>query len=348
MRFFSKSLIVVLIILVGFISIASGVSAQEPIIRAVLLYSPSCPHCLDVINEILPPLVEQYGTSQLQIFGVSTYTDTGHNLFVNASEVFNIPEDRQAVPTMIIGDHVMVGSREISELLPGLIEQGISNGGVDWPPIPGLEEAMQDDGSGAENDTSTINHKVSLKDRFTADLAGNILAVIVLIGMLGAMVYSGISLYRGNQEGTLFSAGWLVPILSIVGIGVAGYLSYVEFNQVEAVCGPVGNCNTVQQSSYARLFGIIPIGFLGILGYLAIIILWLVEVLDLPSIRQYARLGLWIITLIGTLFSIYLTFLEPFVIGATCMWCLTSAILMTVLYLISTRKLGSTFEEAEY
>ena len=343
MRLFRNSILVLLIILVGFISMLSEVSAQEPVVRAVLLYSPSCPHCLDVINEILPPLVEQYGTSQLQIFGVSTYTDTGHNLFVNAADVFNTPEDRQGVPTMIIGDQVMVGSREISELLPGLIEQGLSSGGIDWPPIPGLEEAMQNNGSGTEDNTTTINHQGTLKDRFTADLAGNTLSVIVLLGMLGAMVYSGITLFKGSHEEVVSTAGWLIPLLSIVGISIAGYLSYVEFNQVEAVCGPVGNCNTVQQSSYAKLFGIIPIGFLGILGYLAVIIFWLVEILDLPSLEQYARLGLWIITLMGTLFSIYLTFLEPFVIGATCMWCLSSAILMTILYLIATRKLSLTF-----
>jgi uncharacterized membrane protein len=36
-------------------------------------------------------------------------------------------------------------------------------------------------------------------------------------------------------------------------------------------------------------------------------------------------------TLFGTLFSVYLTFLEPFVIGATCAWCLTSAVLMAAL-----------------
>jgi uncharacterized membrane protein len=38
----------------------------------------------------------------------------------------------------------------------------------------------------------------------------------------------------------------------------------------------------------------------------------------------------------GVLFSIYLTFLEPFVIGATCMWCISSAVLMIILLLIST------------
>jgi uncharacterized membrane protein len=35
------------------------------------------------------------------------------------------------------------------------------------------------------------------------------------------------------------------------------------------------------------------------------------------------------------MFSIYLTFLEPFVIGATCIWCLTSAVIITLIMLLS-------------
>jgi uncharacterized membrane protein len=47
----------------------------------------------------------------------------------------------------------------------------------------------------------------------------------------------------------------------------------------------------------------------------------------------------------GTLFSIYLTFLEPFVIGATCAWCLTSAILITILMLLAIRPAKTAFHK---
>jgi len=132
----------------------------------------------------------------------------------------------------------------------------------------------------------------------------------------------------------------LIPLLSIIGIGVAGYLAYVELNQVEAVCGPVGNCNTVQQSEYATLFGFLPIGVLGVMGYLFIIILWLARLLDLPGYTRILNLALFGVTLFGILFSIYLTFLEPFVIGATCIWCLSSAVIMTILFLLAAGKLN--------
>ena len=347
MRIIRNSILIVLFLLIGLFPKPANISAQEPVVRAVLLYSPSCPHCLTVINEILPLLVEQYGTSQLQIFGVNTYTETGGLLFNNAAEAFNTPQERQAVPTLIIGDLVLVGEREIAEQLPGLIEQGLSNGGIDWPLIPGLEEAMTAIESGVEETSSSIPAEFTWIDKFSADLAGNTLSVIILLGMLAALVFSGISLWKGRQADTIHVPVWLLPVLSIVGIGIAGYLSYVEVNQVEAVCGPVGNCNAVQQSSYATLFGVIPIGLLGIIGYLAVIILWLVDTLNLAGIKQYVRLGLWIITLVGTLFSIYLTFLEPFVIGATCMWCLSSAVIMTILYMMATRNLNFHFDEFE-
>ena len=118
---------------------------------------------------------------------------------------------------------------------------------------------------------------------------------------------------------------WAVPLLSLIGLGVAGYMAYVETQQVQAVCGPVGDCNSVQQSEYARLFGLIPIGVVGVLGYLAILAAWAIYRLSPGRIAQWAGLTLWLMTAGGVLFSIYLTFLEPFVIGATCAWCLSSA-----------------------
>jgi uncharacterized membrane protein len=125
--------------------------------------------------------------------------------------------------------------------------------------------------------------------------------------------------------------------LCVVGFGVAGYLAYVETAQVAAVCGPVGDCNTVQQSEYARLFGILPIGVLGLAGYGFIMIAWLIARYTDNWLADLAAISLFIMTISGTLFSIYLTFLEPFVIGATCAWCLTSAVLMTVLMLLSAQ-----------
>jgi uncharacterized membrane protein len=124
-------------------------------------------------------------------------------------------------------------------------------------------------------------------------------------------------------------------MLSVIGLGVAGYLAYVETVQVTAVCGPVGDCNTVQQSEYARLLGVIPIGVLGVAGYVMILAAWGVGRYGRGQWVNLAGLALFGMTFAGTLFSVYLTFLEPFVIGATCAWCLASAVIMTLLMLLN-------------
>jgi uncharacterized membrane protein len=123
---------------------------------------------------------------------------------------------------------------------------------------------------------------------------------------------------------------WVIPILSIVGIFVAGYLSFVEVTETEAVCGPIGDCNSVQSSPYARLFGILPIGILGLMGYVAILLGWVLKKYGLESWRDSLTILIWGMAFFGVVFSIYLTYLEPFVIGATCMWCISSAIIITM------------------
>jgi uncharacterized membrane protein len=79
----------------------------------------------------------------------------------------------------------------------------------------------------------------------------------------------------------------------------------------------------------------IPIGALGLVGYAAILTAWAVARCGHGQLAVLAALALLAMTLFGTLFSIYLTFLEPFVIGATCAWCLTSAIVMTALLMLT-------------
>jgi len=332
-----NTILAILILLISLFPLAAAGNAQEPVIRAVLFYSESCPHCLEVIDNVLPPLVDQYGT-QLQIFGINTHTESGNTLYINAIQAYEIPQERQGVPTLIIGDTVLVGSFEIPDQLPGIIEQGLENGGIDWPNIPGVEQFMSETEPGEEENTSILDHTMTVWERFSSDLLGNILSVIVLVGMIGALIFAGINLGKDELSDQPQIKDWLIPTLSLIGLGVAGYLAYVEINQVEAICGPVGNCNTVQQSSYAMLFGILPIGILGVLGYLVMIIIWLAGNLDSEVWQKPANILLWIISLIGVLFSVYLTFLEPFVIGATCLWCISSAVIMTILFLLATQK----------
>jgi uncharacterized membrane protein len=78
-----------------------------------------------------------------------------------------------------------------------------------------------------------------------------------------------------------------------------------ESREVEAVCGPVGDCNTVQQSEYARLFGVLPIGVVGLLGFVAILAAWGLRRWAPGRVPSWAAVALLAMTGFGTLFSIH-------------------------------------------
>jgi uncharacterized membrane protein len=175
----------------------------------------------------------------------------------------------------------------------------------------------------------------SARQRFMRDPVGNGVAVIVLVGLLLVLAWSLLTVRRGTAlQGQV--PGWLVPALVVVGIAVASYLAFVEVTGSTAVCGPVGDCNTVQQSPHATLFGVLPVGVLGLIGYLGIGAMWLLWRLGPQRYRGRSSVLLYAAAVIGTAFSAYLTFLEPFVIGASCAWCLTSAAVIAVILLAAT------------
>jgi uncharacterized membrane protein len=83
----------------------------------------------------------------------------------------------------------------------------------------------------------------------------------------------------------------------------------------------------VQASRYATILGI-PVALLGLISYGGLIV----------SAALWGEIGIYLgflISLVGTLFSAYLTYLEVFVIGALCQWCVASAVI-TVAALICT------------
>lgn len=302
--------------------------AEEPTVYAVLFYSPTCGHCHKVMEEDLPPLLEKYG-SQFVLLSFDVNTSEGNSLFRQAIERFQVQPDRRGVPMLIVGDTVLVGSFEIPDQLPGIIATGLLSGGIPLPDFPGLESSNQ-------QETHIEKIRPGLWETFNQDRTANILAVGVLVGMVLSVTWISYAYMNPSTTTSRTWPGWVIPVLSIAGLAIAAYLSYIEITQTEAICGPVGNCNAVQSSAYARLFGWLPIGVLGLIGYLTILVTWLFHSLGPQERRRLTATLIWVMAFAGTLFSIYLTFLEPFVIGATCIWCLTSAILMTILLWAST------------
>jgi hypothetical protein len=134
MRKFALTIIAALL---GTCGAWSAVQAQKPIVRAVLFYAATCPHCQFVLQGTLPPLQQKYG-SQLDISLYEVYDPANYELWLSAVETFHIPYEAAGVPMLFIGDEVLIGSDEIPERLPGLIEKYLATNGVDVPKIPGL------------------------------------------------------------------------------------------------------------------------------------------------------------------------------------------------------------------
>jgi uncharacterized membrane protein len=403
MKRFRHSLVLTLVLIT---ILASPSAAQEDVVRAVLIYSPTCAHCHEVMTEDLPPLIERYNRevewtylpsdptpepdelpavvgsfgNSFQLLYINGATEIGSALYYEAVDRFEIPEERRAVPMLIINETVLVGSVEIPEQFPQLIEQGLATGGTEWPDIPGLPEVIaqmvpmlvvEETPSSTETPTEPSLTQVpteaqptstpkstavspmldfsgsepSVLEKIQRDPVGNSLAIIVLVGIVGTFLLSMVRVFRSYPDHAPQQVSKLIPILTLAGIVVAGYLTFVERSGSEAFCGPVGDCNIVQGSKYAKLFGVIPVGLFGLLGYIFILAAWFLARRDLERISNWAVLALFGMATFGTLFSIYLTFLEPFVLGATCMWCLTSAILITALLWISVPPATAAMEQ---
>ena len=351
--------------------------------RAVLFYSPTCPHCHGVIEGHMPGWFEENGgipqvfydeslpldsvsfylitNGTLEILLVDVALDAGRALFQAATEALDI--DSSGVPRLVAGAEVMIGSVEIPERFPAIVSAAIGAGGLEWPAIPGMAAAVESTGGeipvtstteptattstgGTAPVTTTTEPATvttsggavppvlpdrSMWDRFRQDVLGNTLSVVVLLAMLAAL-FGAARRWAGAPRRQRL--GWMVPVLALTGMAAAIYMARVEIGGEAAVCGPVGDCNAVQQSSYARLFGAIPVGVVGIVGYSLVLVAWSVARFARRPAADWSALALLAGGLIGTIFSLYLTFLEPFVIGATCLWCITSAIVVTLLMLL--------------
>ncbi len=418
---------------------ASPTGGERAVVRFVLFWQNGCPHCHEVLENVLPPLQAQYG-DQLEILLIEIYGIDDVNRLHEVAEFYGIPRQRVGVPFLVIGDRVLIGSRQIPEQLPGLIESHLAAGGLDWPVIPRLDEfprrnillaptplpsggacillfttqdcsscqwitasvlgplyeqygerlqvqtfdvATPDDvqylyrvaaayGFAAQEvdlPLMLIGDRLLTSEQIPAELpalvefhlaqggvdcpslparqqpteglaaetqtrpAGFALAFLTLALLIAALIYGLAAPLLGRTLRLPAWADWLIPPLIVLGIGVAAYLAYIEVRAVEAVCGPVGDCNAVQQSPYAKLFGVLPVGVFGLLGYLGLLAAWLGRRF-LPRFEKTAALAFWGMALFGVAFSIYLTWLEIFVIRAVCLWCLSSAVIMLFLLLL--------------
>src|ERR1700759_2251330 len=115
-----------------------------------------------------------------------------------------------------------------------------------------------------------------------------------------------------------------MAVLALLGVALATYLTIVHYAGLKPACTAGQSCVKVQTSVWSKLDGV-PVALIGLIGYIGI-----VASLLAPD-REESRLATLGLTVIGFGFSAYLTYRELFSIHAICEWCVSSAIILTLL-----------------
>jgi len=138
-----------------------------------------------------------------------------------------------------------------------------------------------------------------------------------------------------------------IPILGLAGMGISGYLTYIHYQNLNSICLFGAKCDEVLTSPYSQIWGI-PLALFGLFMYAVLTVMGLLLLSKRIARQDLLALGIYAVALSGTLFSIYLYYLEIFEIHAFCTWCIASSLVMFSLLacsLINLKKSGFSSKE---
>lgn len=134
---------------------------------------------------------------------------------------------------------------------------------------------------------------------------------------------------------------WASLALATLGTIDSVYLLIYKYTSNDKLCLGSGDCATVNYSPYSEIYGI-PVALLGIIGYVIMLAILALEPRWEPA-RQHGRLALFGLSLVGLLFSAYLTYIEAAILHAYCPFCVASAIIIAILFALATVRLIKSF-----
>jgi uncharacterized membrane protein/thiol-disulfide isomerase/thioredoxin len=291
--------------------------AEAPVVNAVLFYSPTCPHCHKVIAEQLPPIQARFG-DRLRILYVDVSGPPGGGYFAAAMAEQRIPRERQGVPTMVVGGQLLIGEDEIPAALPGLVDRLLLAGGAPPPAFLGFA---------AVPPPAAAPPPAPAFPRFPRDPT-SVAVLAVLLAALLLQLGHAVFTWRRRPAPRGGVRRWLTPALLLGSLGVALYLARAELSGSHVLC--LSDCDAVHASAWAWLFGVVPVGAFGAAGVLGLLVAWGLSFHRRARVAAWAGAAFLVMALFGVAFSVYLTFLELFVIGAMCEWCVGNAVLMAI------------------
>lgn len=125
--------------------------------------------------------------------------------------------------------------------------------------------------------------------------------------------------------------------LVIVGLAVSVYMTIYKYTGNDGMCLGSGDCSTVNASRFSEVNGI-PVAVFGVVGYAAILIVHFYENRG-EFLRRNGTLMIFGMSLAGFAFTLYLVYLEIYVINALCPFCVASQITMTLIFILAVVRL---------
>ena len=125
-----------------------------------------------------------------------------------------------------------------------------------------------------------------------------------------------------------------MALVSLAGIFVGVYLTLYKFGVIGSLVCNVGSCEKVQSSKYSVFLGL-PVATWGIGFYLLMLLLSIASLQERYADSRGLSLAMLLVTGWGVLFTAWLNYLEAFVINAWCEWCLGSAAMVSILFVLA-------------
>jgi len=127
-------------------------------VHAVYFYRTDCPHCNTTLDEVIYPLEAELG-ADLDIRLANIDYAVNYELFIQFQEYFNISADERGIPTLVVGETILIGEDAIRTDVRSLALNGIEAGGIEWTAVEGFDPStiMTEGAIGADDQLCTLD-----------------------------------------------------------------------------------------------------------------------------------------------------------------------------------------------
>ena len=138
----------------------------------------------------------------------------------------------------------------------------------------------------------------------------------------------------------------IIAALALVGVFLALYLTLYKIGYIGHLACGLGSCERVNTSRWANFLGM-PVAAWGVGFYITTLIVAVTGTSPTWSGRREIAIALTTMSLIGVIFTAWLTYLELYVIGAICRFCVGSAVLVSLIFVVSVLDLVATTRQLD-